>query len=244
MSDSDKTIETVAAIIAALVLIMTIGFSRETGQYADPGDVISDLRSQVAKIPAVFADNLPESKSIHAVVGNKDIISANGKTVNSNEGVSTNNQDNYSAKQSPSSSAKAIPALYPVKGNFRISSNYGYRRDPFTGQRRFHHGIDIPLRNGTHIYATADGKVSETGYNNSLGNYIKIIHNDNYKSIYAHLSRIDARRGQQVQLGQRIGASGNTGRSTGPHLHYQVNHNGRSVDPVSLVNRASMAQNN
>ena len=244
MDDSEKIMETVAVIIGGIFLIMIIGFSGESGKSDDRADVISDLISQVAKFPAVIAGNLPESKSIRAVVGNKDIISVNGKANNSNDEVSLNNQGNNSRQQSPSSSAKAIPAFYPVKGNFRISSNYGYRRDPFTGQRRFHHGIDIPLRNGTHIYSTADGRVSETGYNNSLGNYIIIKHSDNYKSVYAHLSRIDVRRGQQVQLGQRIGASGNTGRSTGPHLHYQVNHNGRSVDPVNLVNRANMAQNN
>lgn len=244
MDDSEKIMETVAVIIGGIFLIMIIGFSGESGKSDDRGDVISDLISQVAKFPAVIAGNLQESKSIRAAVGNKDIISVNGKANNSNDEVSLNNQGNNSRQQSPSSSAKAIPAFYPVKGNFRISSNYGYRRDPFTGQRRFHHGIDIPLRNGTHIYSTADGRVSEAGYNNSLGNYIKIIHSDNYKSVYAHLSRIDVRRGQQVQLGQRIGASGNTGRSTGPHLHYQVNHNGRSVDPVNLVNRANMAQNN
>lgn len=244
MDDSEKIMETVAVIIGGIFLIMIIGFSGESGKSDDRADVISDLISQVAKFPAVIAGNLPESKSIRAAVGNKDIISVNGKANNSNDEVSLNNQGNNSRQQSPSSSAKAIPAFYPVKGNFRISSNYGYRRDPFTGQRRFHHGIDIPLRNGTHIYSTADGRVSETGYNNSLGNYIIIKHSDNYKSVYAHLSRIDVRRGQQVQLGQRIGASGNTGRSTGPHLHYQVNHNGRSVDPVNLVNRANMAQNN
>ena len=141
-------------------------------------------------------------------------------------------------------SESGTPSVYPVRGQVRISSSYGYRRDPFTGRRRFHNGIDIPLVKGTPVFATANGRVSEAGSNNLSGNYIMIVHDNGYKTVYAHLARIDVKRGQKVVLGNQIGFSGNTGKSTGPHLHYQVNHRGQPVDPVKLVNRLSKAQNN
>ena len=130
---------------------------------------------------------------------------------------------------------QSLPAFYPVSGRFTISSGFGYRRDPISRQTRFHNGIDIPLRTGSQVLATGNGIVSETGYDRFLGHFIIINHNEKYQSIYGHLSRINVRKGDYVQRSQIIALSGNTGRSTGPHLHYQVNLRGQPVDPLEIV---------
>ena len=128
----------------------------------------------------------------------------------------------------------SLPMIYPVPGNVRISSGFGMRTDPFTGRPAFHNGIDIPLRTGTPVRATGNGYCRQTGADSLLGVYVIINHNDEYESIYGHLSSASIRAGEKVKSGEIIGISGNTGRSTNPHLHYQVNHRGLPVDPVSL----------
>ena len=128
----------------------------------------------------------------------------------------------------------AIPSLFPVKGKVEISSGFGYRSDPFTGKKAFHNGIDIPLRTGHPVYAAGNGLVVDAGYDRFLGNYVEIKHALGYSSIYGHLSRVAVQENQQVNAGDLIANSGNSGRSTGPHLHYQVNYHGLPVDPVSL----------
>jgi murein DD-endopeptidase MepM/ murein hydrolase activator NlpD len=128
----------------------------------------------------------------------------------------------------------SLPMIFPVPGNFRISSGFGMRRDPFSRQRTFHNGIDIPLRVGTPVRATGNGYCSRTGVDSLLGKFVVINHNDEYESIYGHLSAVKIKAGDQVNSGTVIGSSGNTGKSTNPHLHYQVNHRGKPVDPVQL----------
>jgi murein DD-endopeptidase MepM/ murein hydrolase activator NlpD len=126
----------------------------------------------------------------------------------------------------------SLPMIMPVSGNIRISSGFGVRRDPFTGQPAFHNGIDIPVRTGSPVIATGGGYIAETGLDNLLGKYIIINHQDDYQSIYGHLSSIKVDQDQIVKSGEIIGLSGTTGRSTNPHLHYQINYKGRPVDPV------------
>jgi murein DD-endopeptidase MepM/ murein hydrolase activator NlpD len=128
-----------------------------------------------------------------------------------------------------------IPIKWPVRSHSRVSSPYGYRTDPFTRKRAFHHGIDIPMPISTAIYATASGVVEKTGYNRRSGWYI-IIKHKNYKTIYAHLNRIIVKEGRKVQPGTFIAYSGNTGRSTGPHLHYQIcKLDGKTIDPIDFI---------
>jgi murein DD-endopeptidase MepM/ murein hydrolase activator NlpD len=128
----------------------------------------------------------------------------------------------------------SLPMILPVPGEVRISSAFGVRRDPINDQHAFHRGIDIPLIIGTPVRATGTGYVSKTGFDRLLGKYIVITHQHEYQSIYGHLSDIIVDEGQEVESGEIIGNSGNTGRSTNPHLHYQVNYRGRPTDPVKL----------
>ena len=132
---------------------------------------------------------------------------------------------------------KAIPAIQPIKNEDlrRMASGYGYRTDPFTKVRKFHDGMDFSARTGTPIYATGDGKVTRrdsraAGY----GNHIRIDHGYGYITLYAHLSKYNVRRGQRVRRGDIIGFVGNTGRSRGPHLHYEVRKNGRAINPLNF----------
>ncbi len=130
---------------------------------------------------------------------------------------------------------KAMGELFimPVQG--RLTSPFGYRADPFTGVRTFHTGIDLAAPTGTPIKVTLDGRVATTGFTPVYGNYIIISHDGGYQSLYAHLSSIGVRRGQSVVQGAVVGRVGNTGYSTGSHLHFSVYKDGRMIDPLSVL---------
>ncbi len=122
-----------------------------------------------------------------------------------------------------------IPTLTPTQGY--VTSAYGYRKSPFTGSKEFHKGIDISAPDGTPVVAPADGKVVFTGYKTGFGNTIIIEHDFGYVTHYAHLKEYNVKRWQNVKRGDLIGRVGNTGRSTGPHLHYEVLFHGVNVNP-------------
>ncbi len=116
----------------------------------------------------------------------------------------------------------------------RKTSGFGTRRDPFTRELKFHGGIDLACRPGTKIYAARSGRVSHVGYKGGYGLTVEVSHSHGYYSIYGHLSRILVRRGMSVNTGTILGLSGNTGRSTGPHLHFEVRRNSRPLNPYVL----------
>ena len=130
----------------------------------------------------------------------------------------------------------AIPAIQPValKDFNRISDYFGARSDPFTGKRTMHNGMDFTGPEGSDIFATGDGVVIESGYSfYGYGNKVVIDHGYGYKTVYAHLQKITVDDGQKVKRGEVIGLLGNTGRSTGAHLHYEVKLNNRPKDPIN-----------
>ena len=129
----------------------------------------------------------------------------------------------------------SIPAIQPVDFHDlrRIGSLFGYRTDPFYKVSKFHEGIDFAAAVGTPIYATGDGIVSVAAYNSGgYGNEIEINHGFSYETKYAHLSKIKVKVGQRVKRGEIIGLMGNTGKSTAPHLHYEVHKAGIPVNPI------------
>lgn len=131
--------------------------------------------------------------------------------------------------------------LAPVPG--RVSSNYGMRRHPILGYKRMHAGMDFKAAYGTPIYAVTDGTVQFAGRHGGHGNFVKLSHGGGLGTGYAHMSRISVRSGQQVRRGQVIGYVGSTGLSTGPHLHYEMYRNGKTVNPASVqfVTRATLS---
>lgn len=129
----------------------------------------------------------------------------------------------------------AIPAIQPVsnKDLSRVASGFGYRIDPVYKVRKFHAGLDFTAPQGTPIYATADGTVKMAGFDNSgFGNHVIINHGFGYETLYGHMVRVKSRSGNKVKRGDVIGYVGSTGKSTGPHCHYEVHRNGQPVDPV------------
>jgi murein DD-endopeptidase MepM/ murein hydrolase activator NlpD len=125
------------------------------------------------------------------------------------------------------------PAIRPTRG--WTTSRFGYRVSPFTGMREFHKGLDIANRKGTPIVATADGVVSSVAYRGLLGKVITINHGHGMVTRYAHISKATKKRGESVKRGETIATIGNSGRSTGPHLHYEVHLNGVPVNPKKYI---------
>ncbi|MEK5162783.1 peptidoglycan DD-metalloendopeptidase family protein [Paenibacillus sp. FSL R5-0527] len=124
-----------------------------------------------------------------------------------------------------------FPTFWPTE-SVRITSRYGERDNPFDGRgHELHKGLDIGGGVGDPVYAAADGTVTDAGHNSARGNYITVSHPSGLSTIYMHLSKIEAEKGDSVKQGEKIAEMGSTGRSTGPHLHFQVEKNGATVDP-------------
>ena len=126
-----------------------------------------------------------------------------------------------------------IPAIQPVlnKDLKRMASGYGWRVDPVYHIRRFHQGMDFSAPVGTEIFATGNGTVKYVGWKQGYGETVEIDHGFSYSTLYAHCSKLLVKRGQKVKRGDIIALVGNTGKSTGPHVHYEVHYNDRAIDP-------------
>ena len=128
----------------------------------------------------------------------------------------------------------AIPPINPDKKIYRLSSSFGYRKDPFTGRSKRHTGVDFALKPGNPIYSAGDGVVESVKFELfGYGNQVVIDHGFGYKTRYAHLKSVGVGEGMKVKRGECIGLSGNSGRSSGPHLHYEVLYKGAHVNPAN-----------
>lgn len=135
--------------------------------------------------------------------------------------------------------AARLPFAMPVRGNYRFTSGFGFRRDPKGRGQRMHSGTDFAGPKGTPIHVTADGVVKKAGWHQGYGNTVIVQHAFGIETLYAHMTRIHVREGQSVSRGTRIGDMGTTGRSTGVHLHYEVRVNGKAVNPMTYIKAAS-----
>jgi len=133
-----------------------------------------------------------------------------------------------------SANKKFLPTLSPIEDGW-FSSNFGWRLDPFTGQKSFHEGIDFPAEVGTPIEAAASGKVVYADVHPAYGKMLEIDHGNGLVSRYAHCSSLSVKEGDLVVRGQRVGTVGSTGRSTGPHLHFEVRLNGAPQNPARFL---------
>ena len=127
----------------------------------------------------------------------------------------------------------STPTIWPVRG--WITSSFGQRMSPFTGRLQMHEGLDIAARPGTPVKATAEGVVIYSGWKSDFGKLVTIDHGYGYRTRYGHMSKLYVKNGQRVKRGDSIGAVGNTGRSTGPHLHYEVKVKGLPVNPKTYL---------
>jgi len=134
----------------------------------------------------------------------------------------------------------ALPTGVPVGKEYRVTSGFGIRNDPFTGQLAMHEGLDFVADMGTSIVATASGTVTRSGWDTSYGNVIEISHLEGFTTRYAHLSKRNVQEGQKVERGQTIAQLGSTGRSTGPHLHYEVIRHDRVLNPTQVLLQTSI----
>jgi len=142
--------------------------------------------------------------------------------------------NNWSGQGKKQSVKLTIPSGKPVK-NFKLTSSYGFRSDPFRGRRARHKGIDMAGPIGTPIYATADGIVGRSQWVRGYGKYIEINHGNAIQTRYGHMSRLNVQANARVKSGDLIGFMGSTGRSTGSHLHYEVRIDGEAVNPVPFM---------
>jgi murein DD-endopeptidase MepM/ murein hydrolase activator NlpD len=127
----------------------------------------------------------------------------------------------------------STPSIWPVMG--WVTSEFGYRISPFTGQREFHRGIDIATKMGEEILAPADGHVLKIAYEPDMGNMLQVDHGNGIVTCYGHLAKIAVNRGRAIKRGDVVGAVGTSGRSTGPHLHYGIRVNGVYVNPKKYL---------
>ncbi len=132
---------------------------------------------------------------------------------------------------------QSVPSIIPIgdKELTRLSSTFGIRNDPIYNVPKMHSGLDFTAPTGSKIYATGDGTIETMGYSSGgYGNHIVIDHGFGYKTHYAHLSKFETKKGKKVKRGELIGRVGSTGKSTAPHLHYEVIKNGRKIDPINF----------
>jgi murein DD-endopeptidase MepM/ murein hydrolase activator NlpD len=131
--------------------------------------------------------------------------------------------------------AEALGTLFKYPATGRLTSRIGFRKDPFNGRRAYHAGIDLANRIGTVVYASQYGKVSYAGYKSNYGKTVIIVHPQGYKTLYAHLDKILVKKGQRVKQGEKIATVGDTGRSTGPHLHFEIHQYRKIIDPLKIL---------
>lgn len=135
----------------------------------------------------------------------------------------------------------ALPISAPMKVKHRLTSGYGVRRDPYTKKPAYHNGLDFAGPRNAPIHAPADGVVTFAGKRGGYGNFIEIEHEFGILTRYGHLNAIHVREGQKISVGDKLGLQGSTGRSTGPHLHYEVRHNGKYVNPRNFIRAGAIA---
>ncbi len=138
--------------------------------------------------------------------------------------------------------ALQLPLQVPLTTTSRMTSGFGIRRDPFRHTIAMHAGVDFKSDLNSAVYATADGKVNIAGWEGAYGRMVEIVHDNGVATRYAHLNSITVAVGDRVKRGDMVGRLGNTGRSTGPHLHYETRVRGRAVDPVQFWQTSNAIQ--
>ena len=204
-------------------LIKILGFSIDFQRELREGNVFETLYTQ--KIDLI-TNEIIESNPIHYILANLKDNNLKFYRFTTKDGRSNfYDQDGKSSKKTLMKT--------PLNGA-RLSSGFGNRKHPILGFTKMHRGIDFAAPIGTPIFAAGDGIIEYSGWNGAYGKFIRIKHNGTFKTAYAHLSKIYKKRGTRIKQGDIIGTLGSTGRSTGPHLHYEILINGKQVNPLRI----------
>lgn len=212
-------------LIAVTLPISLLGYSQSTFLEKNR-EIFDQMQIEIRKVVNDFQSSIQEMGFIEVYESSDE----NERVINNNTGL------NATLALDAINAAESFPDIYPVSSEARLTSGYGYRKDPFTGKRAFHGGIDLAVPENTQVVSCGAGRIEKAGYNRTNGNYFIIDHGNKYKSYYGHLARLNAKKGEAVIKGQVIGFSGNTGMSTGPHLHFQITFDGKTIDPLTIIN--------
>lgn len=248
-------------LLLSLLLVVTVNFSLHSLEKDDllqqkltqlqdqlarttteNGDLLAQVTRQKDEKKVLLSNAINElnqrSSQIESILTKVGVKVVEDSTSESKGGpyiplASDNPEDVLSFSEKMIEIIEQLPLGRPVGG--RITSGYGKRRDPFNGKAAFHSGIDISNRSGTKILATAIGKVVKCGYENGYGKMVTISHDNGFSTKFGHLKKILVKKGDLVQRGDAIGTMGNTGRSLGTHLHYEILKNDQSINPKNLM---------
>lgn len=215
------------AIAGAVAAVATVIASPATANSSASADISAPLRATQSESKESGKSDKDFSKLF------ADWQATEGKTTSKLVNVSEGAQGALGAVQQQEA-AVSIPSRMPLDGS-RLTSDFGMRNHPISGRRRGHKGVDLASPVGTPIFATADGTVSKASWFSSYGLYVSLEHGGNIQTRYAHMSRLNVAAGQKVKKGEVIGFVGSTGRSTGPHLHYEVRVDGKAVNPIPYM---------
>ncbi|MAG20644.1 MAG: M23 family metallopeptidase [Candidatus Marinimicrobia bacterium] len=207
LEEKDRALRTYANLPAIDRDVREVGVGRLTTRRSDLDELLPDIEEKVTQLEI-------------------DINELSRKVRLEKESFETV----FDALKNSTEKLPSIPSIRPAGGGY-LNSGFGYRNDPFSSEKRFHHGLDISAPNGTPVYSAADGKVVYASYKGTYGQSIKINHGHGYQSFYAHLMKMLVKPGEVVKRGDLIGEIGNTGRSTAPHLHYEVHYYGTPQNP-------------
>ena len=192
-------------------------------------DKLDEEASISASIQASIDASIEESKWLQASI--QESIEESIRLEQAQKPTSsTGSKPQYGSPDNPSGTIWLVPCTYS-----RVSSPFGYRWHPTTGEYSMHKGVDLAAPKGTPIYATRSGYVNVATYHSTAGNYVTINHRDGYTSVYMHMTHYVVSPGQEVKAGQLIGYVGSTGRSTGPHLHFGIHYYGTYVNPMDYI---------
>ncbi|MFP4975934.1 peptidoglycan DD-metalloendopeptidase family protein [Paenibacillus sp. CN-4] len=221
-----------AAKVSGLVGGEYIAVHSSASAYAlieDTRDDFAEIRRLLDEMAASLPRTINEARRFSEMPAASPSASERRDTAKASSTVSGHAASGRSAQHGAASGV-----LWPTTSR-AISSNYGYRSDPFKGSSAFHAGIDIPGRTGDPVYAAEEGRVTAAEQSGARGKYVIIGHEGGLETWYMHLSALDVSPGEQVAKGDVIGKLGNTGRSTGPHLHFQVVKHNKTVNPLEYV---------
>lgn len=199
----------------------------------------SDVKAPISRS---FNREIDSSQSQSAELSADDVLLSDINALITNDEISViiaeqtqAYNDLVSSMESQLSYLDARPDYYPAKGTY--SSPFGYRKDPITGKTALHNGIDISNKVGTPIYAAGTGIVTFAGYDGNFGNVLIIDHGYGYESVYAHCKTLLYSPGDEITKGTQVATIGQTGRTTGPHLHFEIRYNGTPINPLKILNQ-------